>query len=97
MEAIATWDSRVSSDDLLSFVATVPHGIKSSQSARSDCEKKLGIPKDIIDYEWKNRKSEELKTSITNYESVITKATRNEENSWLEYVPRLHILETGVG
>ena len=86
MEAIGTWDSAVSSKDLWTFAATIPEALGYSQSTRSVCENQLGIPGDVIDDEWNNHKSQELETSIRNYESVIANAITNKGNSWLEYV-----------
>lgn len=86
MEAIGTWDSAVSSEDLWAFVGTIPDGLSYSKTTRSTCESQLGIPGNVIDDEWQNHKSAELQTSIRNYESVITKATQDKDNSWLEWV-----------
>jgi hypothetical protein len=88
MGAIGTWDSGVSSKDLWDFVATIPDGLSYSTSTRSVCESQLGIPESVVDNEWNNQKSQELETSIRNYESVIKNAIVAKGNSWLECVPR---------
>jgi len=96
MGAIGTWDSGVSSKDLWDFVETIPDGLSYSTNTRSICENQLGIPESVIDDEWKNGRSQELETSIRNYESVIQNAVGAKDNSWLECVPGyLRTLEVG--
>ena len=89
MAAIGTWDSGVSSQDLWDFATTIPDSLSYSTTTRSVCENQLGIPESVVDNEWNNEKSEELQTSIRNYESVIKNAIEAEGNSWLECVPRV--------
>lgn len=88
MGAIGTWDSAVSSDDLLNFAETIPSSLNYSSNTLSVCENQLGVPADAIEDEWNNGKSPELETSIRNYESVIANAITSgtEGYSWLEYV-----------
>ena len=96
MEAIASWDSKVSSKELSDFIATIPAALKCSNDAKYKCQTKLGIQEKDID----EKKSPKLEKSIRNYESVIANAITDKSkssNSWLEYVPRFHTLEIGVG
>lgn len=88
MGAIGTWDSKVSTDELTSFVATIQEGLSYSTNTRLVCENQLGMPPDAVEDEWNNGQSNELKISIKYYEGVIGKAIETDGgDSWLEYAP----------